>query len=157
MGSTLVPPRACSPRTQATASVSPATSRAAISPPSGRDRAGSRMPNVIAGAASRWTTTRRLPIPAALSGLDLAPRHLALLAYLHYDGPLTVSELAGRLEAAPTTVSLMVGDLSRRGILTRQERATIVATMSAYEAALDRHARPDLSPEAEDGECPRLR
>ena len=114
--------------------------------------------------------------------MDLAPRHLALLAYLQYDGPLTVSELADRLEVAPTTVSLMVGDLSRRGILTRAEddadrrrrivaiapdyaapitewlsgsaaawtevldaltsaqRATIVATMRAYEAALERNA-----------------
>jgi DNA-binding MarR family transcriptional regulator len=104
-----------------------------------------------------------------------------LLAYLQYDGPLTVSELADRLEVAHTTVSLMVGDLSRRGILTREEddtdrrrrivaiateyaapiaewlsgstaawtevlealtpaqRATIVATMRAYEAALAKH------------------
>jgi DNA-binding MarR family transcriptional regulator len=125
---------------------------------------------------------KRLPVPAALRGMELAPRHLALLAYLHYDGPLTVSQLADRLEVAPTTVSLMVGDLSRHGILTREEddadrrrrivaiapdyaapitqwlsgsvaawtevlaaltpaeRATIVATMRAYEAALDRHA-----------------
>ena len=125
---------------------------------------------------------KRLPMPAALRGLDLAPRHLALLAYLQYDGPLTVNELASRLEVAPTTVSLMVGDLSRHGVLTRREddadrrrrivaiapgyaapigewlagsaaawtevlaalsaeqRATIVATMRAYEAALDRHA-----------------
>jgi DNA-binding MarR family transcriptional regulator len=125
---------------------------------------------------------KRLPIPSALRGLDLAPRHLALLAYLQYEGPLTVSELADRLEVAPTTVSLMVGDLSRRGILMRQEddadrrrrivaiapdyavpikqwlsgsasawtevlavltsaeRATIVATMRAYEAALEKHA-----------------
>lgn len=124
---------------------------------------------------------KRLPIPARLSGLDLAPRHLALLAYLQYEGPLTVSELADRLEIAPTTVSLMVGDLSRHGILTRQEdeadrrrrivaiapdyagpithwlsgsaaawtevlaaltpaeRATIVATMRAYETALEKH------------------
>jgi DNA-binding MarR family transcriptional regulator len=84
---------------------------------------------------------------------------------------------------APTTVSLMAGDLSRRGILTRQEddadrrrriiaiapgyaapitqwlsgsaaawtevlaaltppeRATIVAAMRAYEAALEKHTR----------------
>jgi DNA-binding MarR family transcriptional regulator len=125
---------------------------------------------------------KRLPVPPALRGLDLAPRHLALLAYLQYDGPLTVSELAARLEVAPTTVSLMVGDLSRHGILTRAEddadrrrriiaiapgatapiaqwlsgsaaawtevldaltpgeRATIVAAMRAYEAALDKHA-----------------
>src|SRR5260370_26064981 len=64
---------------------------------------------------------KRLPIPAALRGLDLAPRHLALLAYLQYDGPLTVSQLAARLEVAPTTVSLMVGDLSRHGVLTLEE------------------------------------
>src|ERR1700729_2869916 len=125
---------------------------------------------------------KRLPVPKALQGMDLAPRHLALLAYLQYDGPLTVSELADRLEVAPTTVSLMVGDLSRRGILTRAEddadrrrrivaiapgyatpitewlsgsavawtegldaltpgqRATIVATLRAYEAALEKHA-----------------
>jgi DNA-binding MarR family transcriptional regulator len=125
---------------------------------------------------------KRLPIPAALRGLDLAPRHLALLAHLQYDGPQAVSELADRLEVAPTTVSLMVGDLSRRGILTRAEdgadrrrrivaiapdyaaaitqwlsgsvtawtevlaaltpaeRAVVVATMRAYEAALDNHA-----------------
>jgi DNA-binding MarR family transcriptional regulator len=93
-----------------------------------------------------------------------------------------VSQLADRLEVAPTTVSLMVGDLSRRGILTRQEddadrrrrivaiargftapiaewlsgsatawaevlaaltpadRAMVVSTMRAFEAALDRHA-----------------
>ena len=125
---------------------------------------------------------KRLPVPDALHGLDLAPRHLSLLAHLQYDGPLTVNELAARLEVAPTTVSLMVGDLSRRGILTRQEdeadrrrrivaiapgfaapitqwlsgsaaawtevlaalappeRATVVATMRAYEAALEKHA-----------------
>jgi DNA-binding MarR family transcriptional regulator len=124
---------------------------------------------------------KRLPVPAALTGLELAPRHLAMLAYLQYDGPLTVSRLAGRLEVAPTTVSLMVGDLSRRGILTRAEddadrrrrlvaiapdyaipvaewlsgsaaawtevlaaltageRAMVVATMLAYEAALEKH------------------
>lgn len=125
---------------------------------------------------------KRLPIPAALRGLNLAARHLALLAYLQYEGPLTVSQLADRLEVAPTTVSLMVGELSRRGILTRSEddadrrrrivaiapdyaapitewlsgsatawtevlatltpaeRATIVGTMRAYEAALEKHA-----------------
>ncbi len=38
---------------------------------------------------------KRLPVPEALRGMDLAPRHLALLAYLQYDGPLTVNQLAG--------------------------------------------------------------
>ena len=84
---------------------------------------------------------KRLPVPKALQGMDLAPRHLALLAYLQYDGPLTVSELADRLEVAPTTVSLMVGDLSRRGILTRAEddadrRRRIVAIAPDYAAPI---------------------
>jgi DNA-binding MarR family transcriptional regulator len=64
---------------------------------------------------------KRLPMPEALRGLDLAPRHLSLFAQLQYDGPLTIGELAERLEVAPTTVSLMVADLSRRGVLHRRE------------------------------------
>jgi DNA-binding MarR family transcriptional regulator len=64
---------------------------------------------------------KRLPVPAALRSLDLAPRHLSLLSYLLFDGPLTVSELAQRLELAPTTVSLIVGDLSRKSLLVRRE------------------------------------
>ena len=84
---------------------------------------------------------KRLPVPKALQGMDLAPRHLALLAYLQYEGPLTVSELADRLEVAPTTVSLMVGDLSRSGILTREEddadrRRRIVAIAPDYAAPI---------------------
>ncbi|MEV1245056.1 helix-turn-helix domain-containing protein [Nonomuraea sp. NPDC049750] len=80
---------------------------------------------------------KRLPVPEALRTLDLAPRHLSLLAYLQYDGSLTVSQLAERLEIAPTTVSLMVGDLSRRGVLTREEddadrRRRVVAIAPQY-------------------------
>ncbi|WP_232667062.1 MarR family winged helix-turn-helix transcriptional regulator [Pseudonocardia sp. TRM90224] len=65
--------------------------------------------------------TKRLPLPEQLRALDLAPRHLSLLAYLQFDGPQTVSQLAERLEVAPTTVSLMVADLSRAGVLVRTE------------------------------------
>jgi DNA-binding MarR family transcriptional regulator len=84
---------------------------------------------------------KRLPVPRALQGMELAPRHLALLAHLQYEGPLTVSELADRLEVAPTTVSLMVGDLSRSGILTREEddadrRRRIVAIAPDYAAPI---------------------
>jgi DNA-binding MarR family transcriptional regulator len=64
---------------------------------------------------------KRLQIPAELQSLDLAPRHLSLLSILLFDGPMTVNELAGRLEIAPTTVSLMVGELSRKGVLERRE------------------------------------
>ncbi|MFE2725683.1 MarR family transcriptional regulator [Kitasatospora sp. NPDC059327] len=64
---------------------------------------------------------KRIPPPEALRSFALAPRHLSLLSYLLFDGAMTVNELAGRLEVAPTTVSLMVGELSRQGILERRE------------------------------------
>jgi len=67
---------------------------------------------------------KRIPVPAELEGMALAPRHLSLLSFLLFDGPATVNELAERLEVAPTTVSLMVGDLSRQGILDRHEDDT---------------------------------
>ncbi|MFD9904885.1 MarR family winged helix-turn-helix transcriptional regulator [Streptomyces sp. NPDC059063] len=64
---------------------------------------------------------KRIPVPEELRSLELAPRHLSLLSYLLFDGPMTVNDLAARLEVAPTTVSLMVGELHRKGILERDE------------------------------------
>ncbi|MEU4689322.1 MarR family winged helix-turn-helix transcriptional regulator [Actinoplanes sp. NPDC023714] len=67
---------------------------------------------------------KRTPPPEQLRDLDLAPRHLSLLSLLVLDGAMTVSELAGKLGVAPTTVSLLVGDLSRKGVLERREDDT---------------------------------
>jgi DNA-binding MarR family transcriptional regulator len=64
---------------------------------------------------------KRIPVPDELRELALTPRHLSMLSYLLFDGPMTVNELADRLEVAPTTVSLMVGELSRKGIVERRE------------------------------------
>jgi DNA-binding MarR family transcriptional regulator len=64
---------------------------------------------------------KRLPLPEQLRSFDLAPRHLSLLSLLLLDGPLTVSQLAEKLNVAPTTISLIVGDLSRKGVLIRRE------------------------------------
>ncbi|MEV4568717.1 MarR family transcriptional regulator [Nonomuraea sp. NPDC049419] len=64
---------------------------------------------------------KRTPPPEELRSLDLAPRHLSLLSMLLLDGPLTVSQLAGKLGVAPTTVSLVVSELSRKGVLERRE------------------------------------
>jgi DNA-binding MarR family transcriptional regulator len=64
---------------------------------------------------------KRIPVPAELQALNLAPRHLSLLSNLLLDGPTTVNELAARLEVAATTVSLMVADLSRQGVVERIE------------------------------------
>jgi DNA-binding MarR family transcriptional regulator len=75
---------------------------------------------------------KRIPLPERLQSMKLAPRHLSLLSYLLFDGPMPVSQLASRLEVAPTTVSLMVSDLSQQGVLDRRDdpedrRRTIVA------------------------------
>ncbi|HEX2312958.1 MAG TPA: MarR family winged helix-turn-helix transcriptional regulator [Thermomonospora sp.] len=75
---------------------------------------------------------KRTPLPEQLRSFNLAPRHLSLLSYLVFDGEMTVNALAERLEVAPTTVSLMVSDLTRQGVLERRgdpedRRRTIVA------------------------------
>ncbi|MEJ3746553.1 MarR family winged helix-turn-helix transcriptional regulator [Actinomycetes bacterium KLBMP 9797] len=85
---------------------------------------------------------KRLRIPDELQSFALAPRHLSLLAYLLFEGPLGVNELAARLEVAPATVSLMVSELSRKGILRRQEdeadrRRTIVTIADEHHAAIN--------------------
>ncbi|GAA4617971.1 MarR family winged helix-turn-helix transcriptional regulator [Actinoallomurus liliacearum] len=74
---------------------------------------------------------KRTPIPERLRSFNLAPRHLSLLSSLLFDGPMAVGELASRLQVAPTTVSLMVSDLTKQGVLVRRSdpadaRRTIV-------------------------------
>ncbi|GAA2643628.1 MarR family winged helix-turn-helix transcriptional regulator [Dactylosporangium fulvum] len=85
---------------------------------------------------------KRMRVPDELRSFTLAPRHLSLLAYLLFEGPLGVNELAARLEIAPATVSLMVGDLNRQGILHRQEddadrRRTIVSIAPEHYDAIN--------------------
>ncbi|NUT51711.1 MAG: winged helix-turn-helix transcriptional regulator [Saccharothrix sp.] len=93
------------------------------------------MPRIVGRA-------KRLKVPAELESLALAPRHLTLLSYLLFDGPATVNDLATRLEVAPTTVSLMVAELSRKGVLERREddedrRRRIVSITDAKRPAID--------------------
>lgn len=85
---------------------------------------------------------KRVSQPQALDDFALAPRHRSLLSYLVFDGPLGVNELAQRLEVAPATVSLMVSDLSRQGVLERQEdpndrRRAIVSIAPAHREAIE--------------------
>lgn len=85
---------------------------------------------------------KRIKVPDELRSMALAPRHLSLLSYLQFDGPMTVNELAERLEVAPATVSLMISDLSRKGILERREddndrRRRIVNIAEEHRAAID--------------------
>ncbi|MFD4024879.1 MarR family winged helix-turn-helix transcriptional regulator [Streptomyces sp. NPDC058576] len=71
------------------------------------------MPRLISRA-------KKTPVPEQLRSLRLAPRHLSLLSCLLFDGPTPVKDLAARLEVAPTTVSLMVSDLQRQGVVDRR-------------------------------------
>jgi DNA-binding MarR family transcriptional regulator len=85
---------------------------------------------------------KRIRIPEELQSFSLAPRHLSLLAYLLFEGEMGVNELATRLEVAPATVSLMVGELSRKGILRRREddadrRRTLVSIADEHRQAID--------------------
>lgn len=90
---------------------------------------------------------KRLEIPEELREMALAPRHLSLLSFLLLDGPMTVRELAERLEVAPTTASLLVGELSRKGVLARREdendrRRRIVSIPDRMRPALERWLAP---------------
>ncbi len=51
----------------------------------------------------------------------LAPRHAATLAYLALSGPMSVSDLAGRLGVVRTTASLLVTELADAGLVDRRE------------------------------------
>lgn len=63
----------------------------------------------------------------ALGGADggehggLGPRHGPLLVLVALEGDLSVSELAARMGLSVSTVSLMVGELSRAGLVQRSE------------------------------------
>jgi DNA-binding MarR family transcriptional regulator len=90
---------------------------------------------------------KRLGVPDSLQSLELAPRHLSLLSYLLFDGPLTVSELAERLQVAPTTVSLLVSELAGKGVLTRRaddadRRRRIIDITSGHRSAIEQWLAP---------------
>jgi DNA-binding MarR family transcriptional regulator len=87
-------------------------------------------------------SVKRAPIPPELKSVAIAPRHLSLFSYLQFDGPMPVNELASRLQVAPATVSLMISDLSRKGLIERREdetdrRRTIVSIAPGARLAID--------------------
>jgi DNA-binding MarR family transcriptional regulator len=73
----------------------------------------------------------------AFATCDLGPRHGVVLLNLTLSGQLSVSELAERLALSLSTTSLMVGQLSRAGLLERVEderdrRRTLVRLNETY-------------------------
>jgi DNA-binding MarR family transcriptional regulator len=81
-------------------------------------------------------------IAQALDSGRLGPRHGSVLLALAFSGPSSVSELAKRLGLSVSTVSLMVGELSREGLVSRTEddsdrRRTIVRIHDDYATELN--------------------
>ncbi|MEY9890540.1 DNA-binding MarR family transcriptional regulator [Catenulispora sp. MAP12-49] len=98
------------------------------------------MPRLVARA-------KRIPPPQELRDLTLGPRHLSLLVFLLLDGPMTVNDLATRLQVAPTTASLVIAELSRKGVLERTEddadrRRRIVSITPAAQPAIQAWLAP---------------
>ena len=85
------------------------------------------------------------PMREAFRAGSLAPRHMPVLFSLARKGPTSVGELAARLRLAPATVSLLVNDLSRAGLVERREdeqdrRRTIVSVPEEHRRLLVRLA-----------------
>ena len=85
------------------------------------------------------------PLRDAFREGSLGPRHMPVLFSLARRGPVSVGELASRLDLAPATVSLLLNDLNRVGLVARREddddrRRTIVSVPEEHRGMLVRVA-----------------
>jgi len=84
------------------------------------------MPRVFRGLRRRGTesdesTWSKSALSALFKRGGLGPRHIPVVIVLVLEGPFTVGELADRLRLNLATVSLMVGELARAGLVERRE------------------------------------
>jgi DNA-binding MarR family transcriptional regulator len=104
-----------------------------------------------------------MPMRDAMEGAGLGKRHAGALLAIAASEPIGVSELAKRLGLLLSSTSTLVGDLSRAGLVQRDEdeddrRRTIVRVHADYRAAMEgwrvaavapmRNALERLSPQA---------
>ena len=79
-------------------------------------------------ALTKAMTRRSHEVPPGIRGQwhqhGLAPRHMNLLITLALGGPMSVSDLAARLQVGLATTSLLVGELGRVGLIVRTEDET---------------------------------
>jgi DNA-binding MarR family transcriptional regulator len=81
----------------------------------------------------------------------LGQRHGPLLVLVALEGDLSVSELAARMGLSVSTVSLMVGELSRAGLVARSEderdrRRTLVRLHPDHVGELEQWMRERIAP-----------
>jgi DNA-binding MarR family transcriptional regulator len=99
---------------------------------------------------------RRSPLPRSQADKDAfqgtaAPRHISTWLQIAAHGPLSITELAERMQVALATVSLVVSDLSEMALIERttdeaDRRRTCVSVTPAHRqlvsATLDHRLRP---------------
>jgi DNA-binding MarR family transcriptional regulator len=104
---------------------------------------------VHAGKRRSGRTPRDLEEAAEREGLG--PRHAPVLFAVALDSGMSVTELAERVGLSLATTSLLVGELSRAGLLARTEderdrRRTIVTIAEAHEESVGGWVRQMLEP-----------
>jgi DNA-binding MarR family transcriptional regulator len=88
---------------------------------------------------------------AAFERGSLGPRHAPVLMAVALQGDLSVSDLAEQVNLGLSTTSLLVGELSRAGLLERTEdpndrRRTIVSLNRAYREAAEEWLHERVGP-----------
>jgi DNA-binding MarR family transcriptional regulator len=91
------------------------------------------------------------PFEEAFEQASLGMRHVPVLMTVTLEGELSVSDLAHKLELSLSATSLMVGELSRAGLLERTEdendrRRTIVRIAEQYRDGIDAWLQERLDP-----------
>jgi DNA-binding MarR family transcriptional regulator len=91
------------------------------------------------------------PFEEAFERASLGGRHVPVLMTVMLESELSVSELAHKLELSLSATSLMVGELSRAGLLERAEdendrRRTIVRVAEGYREGVDAWLQSRLDP-----------
>jgi DNA-binding MarR family transcriptional regulator len=91
------------------------------------------------------------PFEEAFERASLGARHVPVLMTVTLEGELSVSDLAHKLELSLSATSLMVGELSRAGLLERAEdendrRRTIVRVAEQYREGVDAWLQARLDP-----------
>jgi DNA-binding MarR family transcriptional regulator len=81
----------------------------------------------------------------------LGPRHAPVLLTVALEGQLSVSEIAERLGLSLSTISLLVGELDRAGLLARSEdpsdrRRTLVGLADGYREAAESWLQERIAP-----------
>jgi DNA-binding MarR family transcriptional regulator len=128
----------------------------AVNPTSQRDRLTTDLNELVSYMRPVFGALKRGgPMPPAFAeAFDraaLGPRHVPVLMTVTLAGELSVSDLAEQLDLSLSTTSLMVGELSRAGMIERAEdekdrRRTLVRLNDAYRDGVAEWLQERLEP-----------